>query len=367
MKIAIVCDTAYQVLNALSLTNEFVQDAENSVDLFIGHQFVNSRKIAEQIQKENICTAVYGFVPKKQAAGMVGKVKRVFEIIDNEKSVLGQLEEAVDVKAKQYDAIFMSLPSHFATSLTFMFPKAKVYYFDDGIGSYNGSIGINCIAKMNQIIYRLLGKNLNQLKPEVVYLNNPGFSRNLDQELRQIPALTNATSQFWDMISRIWSYEDDGYYRNHKVLYLTQPSDGDVTYDEVHDLMVELLDPYSETCLLRPHPRQTDVNSGSMEIDNHRAMWELVCAGQITDEHLLISHYSTSQILPKIIYNKEPVLVFCYKMAVSKSTSIDTTEMDDVVQRLREAYSDPSKIYVPETREEMVMVLQKTINVESRK
>ena len=63
MNVAIVADTPYQVMNAISLKTCNSLFCDECVDLYIGHQFKNSSMISNLIKEKKIFANVYDFYP----------------------------------------------------------------------------------------------------------------------------------------------------------------------------------------------------------------------------------------------------------------------------------------------------------------
>lgn len=347
MRIAFICDTAYQVFNALNYASANMAE---EIDLYVGHQFHQSQEIAKRVREEKVFANVYGFFPPFVANTLKGKINRILRIAVPKKTVQQQLEQDEDISGKAYDKIFMSLITHFSSLFAFMYPKAEIYFFDDGTGSYDGCLGVRTTNKVNRLMYRLLGKDLNRLIPKATYLNNPAFAKKVEGEVNlPLPSLTQADELFWQRVRRVWAYRDDGYYASRQILLLTQPADdqnASITEQALRNVLEKLM-PYKDICLARPHPRQKDVNTGDIPKDDHRDMWELVCANQIKDSHILISSYSTSQILPKMLYDKEPIIICYFGIEQEMKATANFAGMGQTIQRVRAAYRHPERVMCP--------------------
>ena len=95
---------------------------------------------------------------------------------------------------------------------------------------------------------------------------------------------------------------------------------------------------YSGDLIVRNHPRETR---------------ELKCDNDINDDKVLIAFCSTAQITPKMLYDKEPYLVFLYRLF-----DCDWIEdYDRLVEQVRNSYRNKKKVFLPSTLDELVNTL----------
>ncbi len=110
-------------------------------------------------------------------------------------------------------------------------------------------------------------------------------------------------------------YKKCDLYTRHKIVVLTQPH-LDVNTGESHDQkLYECLNDLADNVVVRMHPRQKDgFKNFKYELDATNNMWELMCSQEITDDNVLIGECSTAQFTPFIIANKQPWLIFLFKI-----------------------------------------------------
>ena len=107
----------------------------------------------------------------------------------------------------------------------------------------------------------------------------------------------------------------------------------------------------------RKHPREQyegEHNSGGL--------WEFRCLNEITNEHVIISVFSTASITPTLYFGKEPYLVFLHPIA--KENSLHTDEaFESFVQSLSNSYSDPNKVFVVRGIDEVPVIAKRLRDV----
>ena len=82
-------------------------------------------------------------------------------------------------------------------------------------------------------------------------------------------------------------------------------------------------------------------------------MLDLEAADFVNEDSILISFFSTAAFTPKLLYGKEPYLLFLYKLIREP-----VFHADQVVDGLRRCYFRPEKIMVPETITELLTLIE---------
>ena len=118
-----------------------------------------------------------------------------------------------------------------------------------------------------------------------------------------------------------------------------------------------------EECLLRYHPCSNRASLKSIDIDQLNNSWELECVYEITENHVLIGYYSTSQLMPKIIADKEPFVIFAYKLMTTKEGEYRFASYEEFINLVKNKYRDKNKIYIPKDENELIEVIK---NIETR-
>ena len=77
------------------------------------------------------------------------------------------------------------------------------------------------------------------------------------------------------------------------------------------------------------------------------------CLSNITNEHILVGDCSNAQFSPKILANKEPYLIFAYRLFYSYHDLEDPNNYEKQIDRIRKAYSRKDKILIPKNVEEL--------------
>ena len=332
-RICIICETPYQVFSAIYLRN--ILPADDIVDIYIGEVFYNSASIANNITKSKLFNRTIVYNVKK--ANFTNRINEFF----SPKKYLDFLIGKKDLNLT-YNTIFMSYTTHFAMAMVAYNRSADVVYYDDGLGSYIDHIGIQSISSKRKICYMLGGTNVKRFDFVNAYLFDPRYlmnGNNINVEKIDIPDNNSINT----IIDSVFNYSDDNYCEN-RIVYFALPSHeygGKISEAEA----IKILEKYNEECIVRLHPREVNPQAFRFDtIDKGQNQWELIAKNEVSDEHILIGVFSTAQVIPKLIYDKEPYLIFEYKMYKGIFSDKHIQKMEMFIRILKKNYRNPSKI-----------------------
>ena len=357
MRLAFVCDTPYQVLTATNLYYSCF--CENVADIYIVNQFKDAESIYENLKKEELFDNVF-FLNREENRFMQKGVKRYFKVaytyLNPIYAINNQLKtiEARTVK-NRYDVILSSVMTCFVSALIKVNTGAEFSLFDDGTSSYSGDVVKSGGGLLYKMFSKLTKTGAHVARAEKLYVNNKEMCQSKAADIIcQIPAMTE---EFLNIANRIFSVQES-VDRTKEIIFLSQPSTGRQSLADDMQRLIDILKPYKEKITVRLHPREIDFEKyKDFQIDTSKEFWELKVSQLEMDGKVLVSDYSTAQITPKILFDKEPRLLFTYKMASTYNLE-EKMSFDNVVKYVKENYRDKSKIMVPNNEEELQICLQ---------
>ena len=125
-------------------------------------------------------------------------------------------------------------------------------------------------------------------------------------------------------------------YNSHRFVYFSQLLSSDANEIQIEKDIVDNIFNFKDDFIVRPHPRGMTTLYEGLNIDNTYSQWELCCA-EINGNSVLIGNFSTALFIPKLIYDKEPTVIFTYKM-------YGNSFVEEAVNRLRTLYSNKQKV-----------------------
>ena len=247
-----------------------------------------------------------------------------------------------------YEQIFMSVPTRLNDAIIRANKCGEVVGYDDGTGSYVTNLYNLSLGRKYEFIKRLMKKPGFNVKQ--VFLNNPDSNSHIQDGLKYEKLLERKlTKDEKELIKNAFSYDSTS--SISKYIYLNQPKEGmsnPEKYKEIERALIktikkELLDEIT----VRIHPREKDVEEYSgFRLDLGANMWELICSEELTDNNVLIGTFSTAQFTPKLLFNKEPWLIFTFDMFPMCYDARKRDEMRDLVKRIKDNYSAKFKVLV---------------------
>ena len=356
MKTAFISNSPLKILNTINMVVNNVENTKDTTDVFVEMIFKNAEVICDKLEETKLFNKVIRCYKKNikldKFTDLLGykKILSIYDFNDNE------------FKNNKYDQLFVGDRSLLGVALSYM-NKPNVFIYDDGIITYSG----NCIVNEKTYKYPFLNKlfktDVFSFNIKKLYVNNKDFCKStISPNIEQLPLL-NENNKALSVIKDVFGYNEDSLLNNHDLLILEQPIEEKQNYngvkfiDVVHELNINNLKP-----LVRLHPRQKDLVYEDIDMDTINNMWELECINAINDNHILVSFFSTVQFSPKMIANKEPYVVFLYKLFLTNLNGLEIPGFEEMIKQLKEKYSDPNKILVPNNVEEFKQMIERIDN-----
>lgn len=349
---AFITITPYQIFNVLNYIYNDINKTKGKSDLFIYDHFRDSKIIIDNIKKEELFENVYSYSAVEEInIRIISKIRTLMFFLLPQRyfqSVLNN-DDFEDLLCKKYRNIYQCSDGLFMNVFHRFFRNTNNYLIEDGLYSYYGNMKADRTGSDYKFVNKyLLGGTLN-LNANKLYVNSPSLCESTSaKEVSGLPKLINQDNLF-DMYKRIFSFENTTWYKDKKFIFLTTPYEnlrnvvwkGEVSNND-QDL-IRILNESGKEYAVRLHPRQKNFEyySSAKFVDNFNNMWELECRESISDNQVLISFFSTAVFTPKILYDKEPYVIFTFKILT------DSISGDSIVEKLRLMYRNPNKIFVP--------------------
>ena len=350
-------------MNCINLVWHDVEGIRGNCDLYIHKQFSGYDRMIPALRQMGLFGNIYEcHMPVKSNESKVWhSVIRMAELFFPRRF----LDEWAGRKfaVNEYEILLMPAPLRFTVALVDLNRRAAVWFYEDGSANYFGNILDSYGPKSKYLIKKLFNKGHATVVPERMYLNNVAFSGSTTNcKMVNLPRIDVNDAAFMNVLNRVFG--EGGDYCGKRVFYLSIPlfdinADRDVNVEETFDSTLRVLLPRKDEVVVRPHPREPEREYCGIDIDRNRTLWELICSRVILDEHILIGSYSTGQMMPKILFDKEPTIVFTYKIYKPVLPEGKMQAMDALVERVRSAYRDPSKVYNVRSLDEYSAVMKK--------
>lgn len=361
-KFLFICDTPFQIFNCVNFVQNNQMGGKGKSDIIIVHQFQNSKKISERLKKQKIFCHVYDVNPLKKEKGVKSKFRTFIRIMTPKRTISSCLNESCDKIKTRYRFFFLSFQTSLALSFHLANPYVDIYLIEDGLGSYVGNIEDDFTSVLYKIMNKYFLDDKLSLRPQAVYLNSPQLCYSKISTKFAKLADPKSDSGNLKKIMDIFNYSLDNESSQSHFIYLTQPLEETKGYIRNSECIVQktLHEELNKDSLeVRVHPRQKDYRTEKLKISDNSQMWELECLFKICDSQILISAYSTTLFMPKLLNNKEPILIFVYKLLFEDTGSKEWLEREKFIANFAATYADPLRVFIPDNMEEFRNILKK--------
>jgi O-antigen ligase len=359
---AFLCDTPYQVFGAVNFVVNDMENSKERSDICVYHQFKNADVISERLKESGLFGHVHGFKPYKNNKAWYTKLRTLWRLCFPRHLLKAHSMQKTSFDKHRYKHLVMYFFTHFTLSFHQDHLDAGVLLIEDGTGSYFGNIEKDYRSGLFNFFNRFFMKGALDYHPQRLYVNNPALCHStMTDDIRRLPRL-NDQNPALGVLKEIFGFQENSIYMEKRAVYLTQPLDEVAGYiNGMHMSVIEVLESYKKDVLLRVHPRQMNTAVGDLDVDDINNLWELECIHHITDSHVLIGAFSTAQLAPKLLCDREPYLVFTYKLYFGNTDSEFWRGTAGLIEQFNGLYLKGGKIFVPESMEELQAVLDRLL------
>ena len=347
---AVLAGTPYTLFNILNFVENTI-DKNSVVDLYVRSMPMTESYISK-IKSKRLFNDVYTFKlrPKEHSIGYYFYDLRqaVFPAMFLEEII----QEPINLNDKNYDVITITSGFEVEMALVRVFPTAAQVAIEDGLGSYIGDIVHDHRLKW---IWRVLGRRTELIQPEILYVNNKDACKStLTHNIENLMNLDDCSETFQKLINEIFQCKNTELYAKADLIYLTQPvEDLAINREQVNSIMEEVFIISKDRLLVRKHPRDTGYYKQNIKQDEKLSLWEMICKYYVHDDKCLIGICSTAQIMPKMLFNYEPTIIFTYKLFNWKQKIGAYELFEKVEQMIRDLYKNKERVFAPKTTSEL--------------
>lgn len=328
------CDTPYHIFTTLNIVSGLYSHFE--IDIVIYHQFHNSNLYRERLSQTNLFKSVYNSYPAKT------KNKDIERLIRSKKYV----QKEVGINDLYYDKVFFPFLDTNASLALYSAIKCNAYcMYEDGGYNYEEGFNINYVNFKRKFILKLFHPSVRFFNFSEFYL----YSKNLIPDT--IANSYKISFKNSNIMNIVFKYENNVKYKN-QYIFLDQPKKGKEKEKESFDQHVnKVLSHISSNLVVRAHPRMIKSDIEGKDCDNCINLWEMECAHNVTDKHVLLSIFSTAMFQPSLLFNRHPRLIFLYKLCNELLQENEVHKIDKLIEKFGKSDS-LTTINVPTNWEE---------------
>lgn len=340
-----------------------IQQKKCCADLFIMDQFEGCEELAVKIRGQRIFDKIV-VVNEKQlykdlrrsAPKIIVRFKLLLLYLKVSKIVPSVFKEL-----DGYSDLYISSQALVGRLVCIYCQKNKFpiqyHYFDDGMGSYDDSTYY--VSKIDKILrFLLFGKNTINVDyqkdlycPELYESLHPSDSCLL---LNRIEFLdSNQLNR--QIIRNIFPVDSISIISEKFILFDTVREEeftpkGSELFEHIVEIMTDFISP--DDIIVKAHPRDQRNRFSLKYYDTPSIPFECNCIKQNMDHKVLISCFSTSVFMPKIMFHQEPIVILLYNLL--KPYRIKDFEKDEeLCYSLRKIYYHPKRVIIPKSLKEL--------------
>ena len=358
------CTSPYQILASASI----VFRDEIEADLFIVDQFAGFDDIGERVKQTGIFNNVYLVKEKdivkslKSGSGAFLTHLKLFSLYSKGELIASLISDSPEIYKNIYVSSKAIVPRIFSLYCKKEY-GAHIHYYDDGTGSYNNNAyDTRLIEKFVRGLF--YGKNsigseesLNLYLPELYEILNP----NSKSHTKKIPSIAN--HKLFEAIYDMSKVE----YIKEKIIFF------DTVYSEVYGSNIDgyknvveyLISHCGNEVIVKPHPREKRRIFTCNYYNGPNYPFECNCAKQDMEGKVIISALSTSCMVPKMLFNQEPYVIFVHDL-VAKYMLKKLTFDETFFEAFRDTYTNKNRVFIPKDMEELKDILSLLQNDEGK-
>ena len=353
-----VCSTPFQVLTSMNLVLHYKMKA----DLYIVPQFSNANILSGKIRKHNIFLRTV-LVDTGAIEQYKKHKKKLFVHIGIAKNYINidKIVPGILVPDTSYKKLYVSSKVNIGRLISLFFIKhrmeTEVIYIDDGESSYDNPSLIKPSATDALLRRFLFGRKTSAINKMLLYSPplykrlNPNSKASVDS-LPYIKKDENTRSLF----NEIFGFNSKENIIRNKVILLDiirnenlMPGE-DKKMEEVYALIFRELG--SDNIIIKRHPRDKAKKLNKVHYyNNNDAPFEVVLMNMDVNQKILITVNSTAVVMPKMLFNQEPIVIYLGNLIQTRLSKIaDTIKFYSTVKEL---YADPKRFFMPDSIQEL--------------
>lgn len=273
MRVLIWCDTYYQLISAVHMSNTIFRG--ELISLVLSDHSSGSREVAERLRQTGAFAEVM-FAKTKNVVYGKGKARKVREII---RAALGKTSS---FGASEYDeVVFYGLnPWLYEIGDGSMRCGGSIRWsrYDEGILSYGTDFSVGLLDRTIEPLRKLFGKYRITEEISRYYCYFPELKQEERWDVRRIPQLDRSCTDTIEILKKVFSFKSFPY--DQQFVFFASSSDIDGRPFGETEFVLRIADIVgADNLLVKMHPRDTrDVyrSRGVAVMENSQIPWEVI-------------------------------------------------------------------------------------------
>lgn len=373
-RVAFFCSTPFQVIVALTIMDDWKARAVG--DIYVVNHFRGATELIDRLASTDLFRRAVlvdgaGYKESLEAARSA-KLRKVSILRQAQKGLQyfryqRVVKQYVDLPEEAYDTAFLSYPDLIVQlalkELHDRNMELQIHLFEDGVGGYGTEIAtasrrkrlFNFVTGYGRVVDAYT--ELHVFKPELV----SGRTR---IPTRKLPVIAE-NSALVRLLNSLFVHAAEGRI-SQRFIVLEQPFDFvEGLNDEVAEIIHQVL-PVGDT-VVKLHPRSSsELYAGMSTYPSSETPWEIITLNNDLSGKVLVSIFSSAAMTSNILANQEPQIIFLFDIPNVRTSWKLPDSLREMGEKFRASYSDSSRIHIPQTIQELKVIVERLCREESR-
>jgi hypothetical protein len=247
----------------------------------------------------------------------------------------------------------------------------KVYLVEEGLGTYVKQEKMLFSGSKFSRIKHVLLRRQELVNNSIFWFMMPEYMKNKKNNYQKMPPFAkniffaDSVIGFFGERQDIISFEDSKYIYFDQIFYNSQHDKKSVKAIEDQVAVIKQILLKNGNTVIKAHPRYLTGNRYNHNESTTTIPWEAISLSIDLGNKVLVSITSTSIVTPKIMLNKEPIVICLIKIFKEYITPFMTAdgkkEIDNIISffhHIKKMYNDPSRFKIPNTINELERIIE---------
>jgi len=357
MRRLFVVSTFLHMINTINLIENNLSKVESENVLFILNNNDSYKEILDLAEFSNLFSEIYILDINKYLNAFNSSIKKIKGYIFYKTIAKDILKNC---KNHFYDEFYFSFMD-FPMWLIFLYLKKlnrniKLYSISDGIGGYN--LLTTKENKINKIVLHFFGFNTLFEELKKLYIYNKDLVNNYyypHVKIENLPKIDKNNKLFF-LLKTYNKKKNFVFDLKYKFIFFESPFNNE-ELNKKQMYSIKFINKISNNFCIKKHPRRSiklDLNFKECNIKKNIAMECIYVEDKNNIENkVFISGISAAAILAKLIFDKEPYVIFLYKLWDMDKVTYNDDNYIKFLNKFKNIYSKKEKIFIPESYEEL--------------
>lgn len=348
MKNLFIGSTPFQIFNISNMVLSKFYNDEN--DIFILKFSESSVEFYHQLKKSKIFKNVFLID--------FGESKNKLMYISHRIEAINNIKKNIPTQ-KIYDSIFLVCTEIYSKSIYYYYHqinnKIKLYIYEDGTGTY-----LNVLTLLRKKIghrilkYKYKFDLIDRCEAVFVYQPRCMIDQLKNIKVEKLPTIVREDILAQKMINLLEIEEEESLFEKW-IFFESDFKEKDILnlQNRIEIIIFNIVN--KEFCIKKhPNAKKINVNKKIKYIKSY-AGFELLNLKKSYENNVLISISSSACVLPKLIFNEEPYVIFLYKLI--KERNDNYKKFDKFVKEIKKIYVKKERVKIPNSEKELFEII----------